>query len=204
MGSRSFVLYFLATSIGTRRDRSHIARLKHRRGGFHPKTILVSSPRSLGFSVACIFQWALSAGSSASVERQPHSSGDHECDSSCAIYHHGIFDWGCLSAGGARLVNWNADVSFIKATEVSMLIWFILITGIVVGILPGLLKLDRMFSVTNIVFGLVGAFIGAFIGFGDAPLFLHHPYLNEISLIIGVSILFVSMKLFITRNRIAP
>ena len=84
-----------------------------------------------------------------------------------------------------------------------MLIWFILITGIVVGILPGLLKFDRMFSITNTIVGLVGAFFGAFIGLGDAPLFLKHPYLNEISLMIAVSILIVSIKVSVTRNRIA-
>jgi hypothetical protein len=39
-----------------------------------------------------------------------------------------------------------------------MLILFILVTGIAVGILPGLFKLDKMFSITNIVVGFVGVF----------------------------------------------
>ncbi len=43
-----------------------------------------------------------------------------------------------------------------------MLILLILITGIVVGILPGLLKIDKMFSITNMVVCFVGAFVGAF------------------------------------------
>jgi len=85
-----------------------------------------------------------------------------------------------------------------------MLILLILITGIVVGILPGLLKLDKMFSITNIVVGFVGALIGAFLGFGDAPLLLKYPFLNEITLMVAVSFLFVFIKVSVTRNRIAP
>jgi hypothetical protein len=41
MGGRSFALYILLTSIGTRRDRRHVARLKHSRDGIHPRAILV-------------------------------------------------------------------------------------------------------------------------------------------------------------------
>ena len=85
-----------------------------------------------------------------------------------------------------------------------MLIIFILVTGIVVGILPGLLKLDRMFSITNIVVGSVGALVGAFIGFGDAPVFLKHPLLNEMTLMVAVSFLFVFIKVSLTRKRKAP
>ena len=85
-----------------------------------------------------------------------------------------------------------------------MLIWFILVTGIVVGILPGLLKLDKMFSITNIVVGLVGALAGAFLGFGDAPFLLKYSFLNEITLMVFVSILSVLIKVSISRNRIAP
>jgi len=66
----------------------------------------------------------------------------------------------------------------------TMLIIFILVTGIVVGILPGLLNLDKMFSTTNIVVGFIGALVGAFLGFGDAPLFLEYPFLNEITLLL--------------------
>ena len=85
-----------------------------------------------------------------------------------------------------------------------MLILFILVTGIVVGILPGLLKLDKMFSITNIVVGFVGALVGAFLGFGDAPLFLKYPFLNSITLMVAVSFLFVFIKISLTRKRIVP
>ena len=85
-----------------------------------------------------------------------------------------------------------------------MLIIFILVTAIVVGILPGLLKLDKMFSITNIVVGFVGALVGAFLGFGDAPLFVEYLFLNEITLMVAVSFLFVFIKVSVTRNRIVP
>jgi uncharacterized membrane protein YeaQ/YmgE (transglycosylase-associated protein family) len=85
-----------------------------------------------------------------------------------------------------------------------MLILLILVTGIVVGILPGLLKLDKMFSITNIVVGFVGALAGALLGFGDAPLFLKYPFLNEITLMVAVSFLFVLIKVSVTRKRIVP
>ncbi len=83
-----------------------------------------------------------------------------------------------------------------------MLNLLILITGIVVGILPGLLKLDTMLSVTNIVVGFAGALVGAFLGFGDAPLLLKYPFLNEITLMVAVSFLFVLIKVSVTRKRI--
>ncbi len=85
-----------------------------------------------------------------------------------------------------------------------MLILLILVTGIVVGILPGLLTLDKMFSITNMVVGFVGALVGAFLGFGDAPLFLKYPILNEIILMVAVSFLFVFIKVSVTRKRINP
>jgi len=85
-----------------------------------------------------------------------------------------------------------------------MLIIFILVTGIVVGILPGFFKLDKMFSATNIVIGVVGALVGAFLGFGDAPLLLKYPFLNEMTLMAGVSFLFVFIKVSVTRKRKAP
>jgi len=81
-----------------------------------------------------------------------------------------------------------------------MLILLIVATGIVVGMLPGLLKLDNLFSVTNMVVGSVGAFIGAFLGFGNAPLFLKYPLLNEVTLMVGISFLFVLVKVLLTRN----
>jgi len=84
------------------------------------------------------------------------------------------------------------------------LILLILTTGIVVGILPGLLKLDKVLSITNIVVGLAGAFVGAFLGFGDAPFLLKYPLLNEVTLMVAVSLLFVLGKVFVTRNRKAP
>ncbi len=85
-----------------------------------------------------------------------------------------------------------------------MLILLILVTGILVGILPSLLKLDKKFSITNIVVGFVGALVGAFLGFGDAPLFLKYPFLNEITLMVAVSFLFVFIKISLTRKRIVP
>lgn len=85
-----------------------------------------------------------------------------------------------------------------------MLILFILVTGIVVGILPGLLKLDKMFSMANIAVGFVGALAGVFLGFGDAPLFLKFPFLNEMTLMVAVSFLFVFVKVFVSRKRNVP
>jgi uncharacterized membrane protein YeaQ/YmgE (transglycosylase-associated protein family) len=84
-----------------------------------------------------------------------------------------------------------------------MMILYILAIGIIVGMLPGFLKLDKVFSVTNIVIGFIGALLGAFLGFGDAPLFLAYPFLNERTLMVVVSLLFVFIKIFATRRRIA-
>ncbi len=86
----------------------------------------------------------------------------------------------------------------------SMLIVFILGTGTVFGILPGLLKLDKKLSIYNIVTGCVGATIGAFLGFGDAQLLHKYPFLNEITLMVAVSFLFVLTKVLVTRNRKVP
>lgn len=85
-----------------------------------------------------------------------------------------------------------------------MLIILILVTGIVVGILPGLLKLDKILSTTNIVVGFIGALVGAFLGFGDLPLFLEYSFLNEMTLMVAVSFLFVFIKVFIARERLIP
>ena len=85
-----------------------------------------------------------------------------------------------------------------------MLAIFVLATGMAVGILPGLLKLDKMFSPTNMVVGCVGALVGAFLGFGDAPLFLEYPFLNEITLMIAMSLLFVSIKVSVTSKPRVP
>ena len=84
-----------------------------------------------------------------------------------------------------------------------MMILYILATGIIVGMLPGVLSLDKVFSVTNMVVGLFGALLGALLGFGDAPLFLEYPFLNEKTLMVAVSLLFVFIKVFATRKRIA-
>jgi hypothetical protein len=88
--------------------------------------------------------------------------------------------------------------------ERTMFILLILATGIVVGILPGLLKLDRMLSAPNITVAIVGALAGAFLGFGDAPLFLKYPFLNELTLMVATSFLFVFAKVAVTRKRAAP
>jgi hypothetical protein len=83
------------------------------------------------------------------------------------------------------------------------MIIFILVTGIAVGLLPGILKLDKLFGVTNIVVALLGAFAGAFMGFGDVPLFLKYPFLNEKTLTVAVSFLFVFVRVFVARKRIS-
>ena len=85
-----------------------------------------------------------------------------------------------------------------------MLMLFILVTGIVVGILPGLLKLDKIFSITNIAVGFVGALVGACLGIGDAPLFLQYSFLNEITLMVAVSSLFVFIKVSVARKLNVP
>jgi len=85
-----------------------------------------------------------------------------------------------------------------------MLILLILATGLVVGICPGLLKLDKMFSASNIVIGIAGAFVGALLGFGDAPLFLRYPVLNEKTLMVAVSFLFVFIKISVARKLRIP
>lgn len=85
-----------------------------------------------------------------------------------------------------------------------MLIILILATGIVAGILPGLLKLDKMFSTTNTIVGLIGALVGAFLGFGDLPLFLEYSFLNEITLMVAASFLLVLVKVLIARKRTSP
>ena len=82
--------------------------------------------------------------------------------------------------------------------------FFILGTGIVAGILPGLFKWDKMFSLTNIAVGIAGALVGAFSGFGDAPFLLKYSFLHEQPLAIAVSLLFVFIKVSVLRKRISP
>ena len=82
-----------------------------------------------------------------------------------------------------------------------MMFLLILITGLGIGMLPGLLKLDKRFSITNIAVGFVGACIGAFLGFGDAPFLLKYPFLNPLTLMLAVSFLFVAIKVAVTRKR---
>ena len=62
-----------------------------------------------------------------------------------------------------------------------------------------LLETDRASDLMSAIAAAVDA-----LGFGDAPLSLKYPFLNEITLTVAVSILFVSVKVFVTRNRIAP
>lgn len=85
-----------------------------------------------------------------------------------------------------------------------MLIVFILVTGSVAGVLPGILRLDKIFSAPNIIVGCMGALIGAFLGFGDAPLYLKYPFLNEKTMMFAVSFLAVFLKVAITRIRTNP
>ena len=82
-----------------------------------------------------------------------------------------------------------------------MLILLIFGTGTAFGILPGLLKLDKTLSIANIATGCVGALLGTFLGFGDAQLFLNYPFLNEITLMVAVSFLFVLIKVLVVRSR---
>lgn len=80
-----------------------------------------------------------------------------------------------------------------------MFFLLMLVTGIVVGMLPGLLKLDKRFSITNMLVGFAGAFVGAFLGFGDAPFLLKYPVLNPLTLMVAGSILFVTIKVAVSR-----
>ena len=85
-----------------------------------------------------------------------------------------------------------------------MTILLVFVTGIAFGVLPGLFGLDKIFSITNIVAGLIGALTGALLGFGDAPFLLRYPFINEITLMVAVSFLFVSIKVSVSRYRISP
>ena len=117
--------------------------------------------------------------------------------------HDPFFDAAAILKGTISAI-FVLEIKEAKHGKGAMLILLIFITGIVVGILPGLLKKDKMFSITNIVVGFVGALVGAFLGFGDAPLFLKYPFLNEITLMVAVSFLFVFIKVSVTRKRINP
>ncbi len=83
-------------------------------------------------------------------------------------------------------------------------VFFILGTGIVAGILPGLFKWDKLFSITNIVVGIAGALVGAFPGFGDAPFLLKYFFVHEQTLAIAVLLPFVFIKASVLRKRISP
>ena len=98
----------------------------------------------------------------------------------------------------------NTLVTFTRTTGTTMLIILVLVTGMLAGLLPGLLKLEKMFSSASIAVGIIGAFVGAFLGFGDLPLFLEYSFLNEHTLMVAVSVLFVSIKILIARKGIAP
>lgn len=81
-----------------------------------------------------------------------------------------------------------------------MMFFQILITGILAGLLPSLLRFDTVKSISNVITGIAGAFIGAFLGFGDAPLLLQYPFLNEITLMIGVAVAGVFIKVLIMKK----
>ena len=81
-----------------------------------------------------------------------------------------------------------------------MLLWTILATGFAAGLLPGLMKLDKVFSMPNVALGIFGALIGAFLGFGDAPLFLDYPFLNEKTLMIATAVLLVFVRVILKRT----
>ena len=81
-----------------------------------------------------------------------------------------------------------------------MLMTLILVTGILIGILPGLLKLGKAFNITNMAVGLIGALAGAFPCLGDAPLILQYSFVNEITFMVAVSFLFVAIKILIARK----
>jgi hypothetical protein len=82
-----------------------------------------------------------------------------------------------------------------------MMILLILVTGTLAGMIPGVLGQYRMFSIANILVGIAGAFTGAFFGFGDVPLLLEYPFLNEKSLMIFGALVFVLIKVVLAGNR---
>jgi uncharacterized membrane protein YeaQ/YmgE (transglycosylase-associated protein family) len=81
-----------------------------------------------------------------------------------------------------------------------MMILLILVTGVLAEMIPGALGRDKLFSPANILVGIAGAFTGAFLGFGDFPLFLKYPFLNEKSLMVSGAILFVLIKVSLAGN----
>lgn len=76
----------------------------------------------------------------------------------------------------------------------------ILIAGIVIGMLPGLCKLDKIVSIPNMITSFLGAFIGALFGFGDAPLLLEYPFLNEITFMVLGALILIFGKVFLTKQ----
>ena len=85
-----------------------------------------------------------------------------------------------------------------------MLLISMLITAVAIGILPGLFKLDKLLSISNMSLAFIGAFTGALIGFGDAPITVRYSFINEITLMIGFSAIFVFSKVLIIRNKKLP
>lgn len=85
-----------------------------------------------------------------------------------------------------------------------MLVILILATGMLAGLLPGLLKLEKKFSGATMVVGITGALVGALSGFGDLPLFLEYSFLNEHTLMVAGAVLFVFIKVLIARKGITP
>lgn len=82
-----------------------------------------------------------------------------------------------------------------------MMALLIIFAGTLAGMIPGVFGRDRLFSTANIVVGIAGAVTGAFLGFGDAPLFLKYPFLNEKSLMILAALLFVLIKISVAGNQ---
>lgn len=69
------------------------------------------------------------------------------------------------------------------------------------GMLPGFLGIDRLICMSNIAIGIAGALVGALLGMGDTPLLVGAPFLNEKTLMVAVSLLFVVGRVSATRSR---
>ena len=81
-----------------------------------------------------------------------------------------------------------------------MMIVYILVAGIAIGLLPSVLKLDKIVSVPNVILGFLGALIGALLGFGDAPLLLQYSFLNEITFMFAGALILVFGKVFLVKQ----
>ena len=77
-----------------------------------------------------------------------------------------------------------------NSTSVHMLLFYIILVGSIIGIIPSRHKRKRFVYVP---IGVVGALVGAFLSFGDAPFLMSRPYLNPWTLAIIVSTLLVTI-----------